>query len=409
MKMQRFIFTISRILICLFLFNIVGLFALKTKSSTAKMFFGFFDEVISGIHSNNDRTLNIDSSDFLNDLKNQEVFYSNARFKNENWIIELMKLGSMDVRYRWVINKSYLEKFKSNIKIFREFSHSEPRSPLVLEDKSLLVYLDEMNYFFYLDSNSKVIWCNTDFQFHHTFNLHNDTIWTCGRQKINGVWENYVVGLLKANGKLIFKKAITPMILESNNHWILGCANRTMASNGDDPYHLNDIEVAKLKSKFWEEGDLFLSLRHRSLIIQYRPKKDTVVRIIKGPFLEQHDVDILDSNRISLFNNNVSGILWKNNFFKKNNINIASNICVFDFSTSKFEFPILNSFIEHRIMTRTEGLHHTFGNGDIFIERQNQGTVYYFDREGKLIYYGKLNNRDERTHWPRIYESNPIE
>jgi hypothetical protein len=408
MNIQKIIFTISKILIIIFIFNIIGLFALTTKNSKAKTFFRFFDDMISGIYSNRNRIIHIDSSDFINNLKSEEMFYSNARFENEQWIIELMKLGSKNVLHRWAINQSFLEDQKSDLKISREFSHSEPRSPLVLKDKSLLMYLDEVNYFFYLDSNSKVIWCNTDYQYHHTFNLHNDTIWTCGRKRLNGVWENYVIGLSKSNGKVIFTKAITSIILKSNNHWLLGCANKSIGYTEDDPYHLNDIEVVAFKSKYWEVGDLFLSLRHRSTIIQYRPKVDSVVRIIQGPFLQQHDVDILDESRISVFNNNVSGISWKNNLLKKNYINIASNICVYDFSSNQFEFPILNSFIDYKIITRTEGLHHIFGNGDIFVERQNQGTVYYFDKSGKLIYYGKLNNRDEHTHWPRIYNSNPI-
>ncbi len=406
--MQKIIYLFSKSVIIILLINVIGAIALNSNSWRLNKFFGIYNEILDGINSNKNRIVKFDTINFVNNLKNQQIFYSNARFERNKWIIELKKLGSESIIHEWVVDHSLLEEQKTEVKINREFSHSQPRSPLVLEDKSLILFFDELNYFFYLDSNSKVIWCNTDFQYHHTFNLRNDTIWTCGRKKINGVWENYIIALSKNNGKLLFEKALTKIILESGNHWILGCNNSVYTANTDDPYHLNDIEVVNNNSKFWEEGDLFLSLRHKSVIIHYRPNIDSVLRMIQGPFIQQHDVDVLDEARISVFNNNVSGILWDNESFKKYNINKISNICIYDFNTNRFNFPIKSSFEENNLFTYTEGLHHILVNGDIFIESQNTGTVYYFDKFGKLIYYGKLNNRDERTNWPRIYESSPI-
>ena len=50
---------------------------------------------------------------------------------------------------------------------------------------------------------------------------------------------------------------------------------------------------------------MFLSLLRNSSIIHYRPETDQLINFIKGPFFEQHDIDIL-SNEISVFNNNNS-------------------------------------------------------------------------------------------------------
>ena len=49
---------------------------------------------------------------------------------------------------------------------------------------------------------------------------------------------------------------------------------------------------------------MFLSIRNRSVIIHFRPSTNKVLRVINGPFISQHDVDILNDSTISVFNNN---------------------------------------------------------------------------------------------------------
>ena len=53
-----------------------------------------------------------------------------------------------------------------------------------------------------------------------------------------------------------------------------------------------------------KKGDVFLSLRHQSMIVLYRPFSNEIIWKGTGPFFHQHDVDILDDHRISIFDNN---------------------------------------------------------------------------------------------------------
>ena len=80
----------------------------------------------------------------------------------------------------------------------------------------------------------------------------------------------------------------------------------TNFKDGFDPIHVNDIEPAMSSSEYWNKGDLFLSLRNKNSIVHYRPSENRVINYIKGPFLRQHDVDIISDNEISIFNNNIS-------------------------------------------------------------------------------------------------------
>ena len=80
----------------------------------------------------------------------------------------------------------------------------------------------------------------------------------------------------------------------------------TFTKTGTDPIHLNDIEPALYDSKYWKKGDLFLSSRHQSAIIHYRPEINKVINYLTGPFSQQHDVDIISDEEISIFDNNNS-------------------------------------------------------------------------------------------------------
>ena len=47
------------------------------------------------------------------------------------------------------------------------------------------------------------------------------------------------------------------------------------------------------------------------MVMLYRPSKDSVVWYIEGLTNHQHDVDIIDSSRISIFNNDA--VNYRNN------------------------------------------------------------------------------------------------
>ena len=71
-----------------------------------------------------------------------------------------------------------------------------------------------------------------------------------------------------------------------------------------NPIHLNDIQPVNEDSNFWKKGDVFLSIAHQSMILLYRPSTNEIIWKGVGHTYYQHDVDILDDHRISIFNNN---------------------------------------------------------------------------------------------------------
>ena len=68
----------------------------------------------------------------------------------------------------------------------------------------------------------------------------------------------------------------------------------------NDPIHLNDIQPVDFDGDYWKKGDVFLSIRNQSMIMLYRPSTNQIIWIGNGPYLHQHDVDIIDDHRIAI-------------------------------------------------------------------------------------------------------------
>lgn len=146
-----------------------------------------------------------------------------------------------------------------------------------------------------------------------------------------------------------------------------------------DGLHLNDIQPALTDSAYWKKGDLFLSLRHKSLIIQYRPSTGKIIWMKQGPWLAQHDVDILDDHRIAVFNNNAyeRGKGWW--------IDGASEVTVYDFATDTATNPYHDTLLAENVTSLTEGLFDMTSSGHVVIEEENRGRILILDPAGKLV------------------------
>ena len=103
------------------------------------------------------------------------------------------------------------------------------------------------------------------------------------------------------NSEFGFNKSVTEILIENN----LGHRIFSQQNFNPDPIQLNDVVPVQINGPFFKKGDLFLSLRHLSMVILYRPSNNKIVKVIEGGFNFQSDVDIIDDKTISIYNNNV--------------------------------------------------------------------------------------------------------
>ena len=275
--------------------------------------------------------------------------------------------------------------------------------PLVLEDGSLI---SESTYspLFKIDFKSNLEWINDEIVFHHSKEVdHEKNIWIPARLKpfskyikkfqhpIDDFRDDAIVKI-NTNGKILFKKSVTEILIENKIGDMINRLKKTVR----DPIHLNCIEPALSDTDFWKKGDLFLSLKHHSAIILYRPSENKVVNYITGPFAQQHDVDIISKNEISIFNNN--------NFFIDNEF---SEVLIYNFQTKQFRKLFNEQLKKENFKVSSSGMSQILNDGSLMVEEQTDGRIILFNNEGKKEweYINKdINGNIGDISWSRIIE-----
>ena len=158
-----------------------------------------------------------------------------------------------------------------------------------------------------IDACSRLVWINDEDLFHHSIERDDSGMfWVPTDQEpvtIKGVPKKFhdnSIAMVTPDGKLLMNRSVSQILIDN------GLAHLLFWGDGSfpDPIHLNDIEPVRKDGPYWRKGDLFLSLRNPSTVMLYRPSTNKVIWHKTGPWSKQHDVDILDDHRISIFNNN---------------------------------------------------------------------------------------------------------
>ena len=115
---------------------------------------------------------------------------------------------------------------------------------------------------------------------------------------------------------------------------------------------------------------------HGSCYIDHQPMKLYGKEL--DHFFHQHDVDILDNHRISIFNNN------SKDFVDGDVVDGHNEVIIYDFKTNEYSSYLKDSLIENDVRTITEGRSQILTNGDLFIEETNYARTLYFNADGSL-------------------------
>jgi hypothetical protein len=256
-----------------------------------------------------------------------------------------------------------------------------------------------------VDSNSRVKWINKD-RFHHSIEKEDEnTIWTCTRIEpilrekqilldVNlSTFGDAIAKVDIRNGKVLFRKTILSIIQENNLNEIL-----FSGTIEDDLIHLNDVQPALYKTKYWEKGDLLISLRHKSTILLYRPANNKILWYKTGPWLNQHDCDFYGDSKITLFGNDVVRFGSGDDF-----INGTNNQYVFDFATNEISKPYHKLFKDYQIKTKAEGRSDILTNDDLFVDESNNGRIIIGNKEAlKAIYAERIDKKNIKLfNWVR--------
>lgn len=327
--------------------------------------------------------------------------------------VELIDLKSFKIIHTWnpKINEinNLIDTEKEEYKNLKRNLNEQRyliQSPIV-NDKAELIFHENGSALKKIDSCNNLIWINDKFHFHHMSEEDFEgNYWIPSRifpfsLSKEMVGENYgdffddAITKISDQGKVLFQKSVAQIFLENNLDYLL-FTNQIF--NGD-PIHLNDIQPTKENTSYWKKGDIFLSLRSQSMIILYRPSEEKIIEIITGPFINQHDVDIISEKEISIFNNNTffykgKRIKGGNLHFEGNAITKTSEVLIYNFETRRFKKKFENGLKMNDVNTSVQGLAEIV-NEKLFIEESQSGRLLFFDKKGKLLweYVNKAKNQ----------------
>jgi hypothetical protein len=252
-----------------------------------------------------------------------------------------------------------------------------------------------------IDSSSKIV--NDSIAFHHSLEADEEgNLWSPVQihPKTVSIGDDnfHDDGIMKISksGDIEFKKSVIE-ILDENNLGYLVFGKGIHNAYNNSPIHLNDVQPVASDGPYWKKGDVFLSIRNLSMIILYRPDANKVIWFKQGPWLHQHDVNILSDNEISIYNNNIR-IDTKE--FKVDGVN---NIYKYNFDTQQISSPWDDAFEKYEIRTITEGRGKVFDNG-IFVEESDYGRLLFISNN-KLLwsYYNRAKDGNiYRVNWSRM-------
>jgi len=360
---------------------------------------------------------------------NYDLFAVNSfwNIETNGWDIKLFNLKNDSVIHKWTLADKGLDFVTTDW----SFANAVLHNCIILPDQSIIVSADESANLMRLDAQSKPLWINHELIFHHSLNLDADSnLWTCSadlfkdkRLKVKGASipdgkiykykENYITKIDQNTGKILFHKGISQIFTENHyKNFMFGFGDEYNSNKIHDPIHLNDVQPLLKDGKYWKKGDLLLSMRHRSLVMLYRPSTNKIIRLIYGDFTNQHDVDIVSDSEISIFNNNT--IRFKenkaNHICKVTDSLLSSEIVIYNFQDSTCKPILTKYFIENKIWTETQGLHQRLSNGDLFVESQNSGKLYLMNNSGVIMkkqLHTPLEGYAYHTNWIRLYEQLP--
>ena len=335
-------------------------------------------------------------------------------------IVELVDLTNFKVLHTWnpdIDNFNKFAEYDNEFKfLLRDYNNKRSllKHPILLKDGGLVFH--HKSPIRKIDACSNLIFQNKHDAFHHSIEKDiEDNIWVpshiypqslpikkVGRDNIieKGYRDDGIVKL-SPEGEIIFEKSVSQILIDNGLEYLL-------FATGDskfiyDPIHLNDIQPVDFDGEFWKKGDVFLSLRNQSIILLYRPSTNRIIWKGSGPFFKQHDVDILDDNKISIFNNNLK------TFLNGVTIDGHNEVIIYDFKTNKYSSYLSDSLIKNDVRTPYQGRGEILQNGDFFLEETDYGRTLFFNSDGSLRWTHlnrAKNGKVYKVAWSRILYSN---
>ncbi len=276
--------------------------------------------------------------------------------------------------------------------------------PLLTADSGLIVKA-ENSVLYKLDNHSKIVW-SLQGAFHHSIEQDADGNYIIpygmgdSKYKAYPMLKDEGIAKVSADGKLLGTVSVTDIMMQNGYEYFLFGVGMYEVT----PLHINDVQPALTDGSNWQKGDLLISMRNRSSVMLYRPSTQKMIWLKTGPWMNQHDVNFGDNGCITVFGNDV---IRKDKEYipaRKHN-----NLYVYNVLTQVVTTPYNTVFSKFGIFTERSGRGNFLGNGDVFVEETNKGSLLRINNDKIVWRYQEIVNDTTlaRMHWSRYYTTLP--
>jgi hypothetical protein len=300
--------------------------------------------------------------------------------------LELVQLPTMRLVHSWTLHPDKLLRDVVDLSRYEyrniwDDEHFRQIHPWVEENGDLIVK-EHDSPIFRVNPCGDLRWTLQDAAYHHAMEPDADgNLWVpavAHRHLIERTREGFreeTFNKVSPSGKLLYTQSVAQMLVRHGYaSWLF-----TIDMYRDDAVHLNDVQPVLSDGPYWKKGDVFLSLRNLSTVMLYRPSADEILWVRRGPWISQHDVDILDDHRIGVYDN-ANEDRGLGPYFPLG----ASQIRVYDFATDKVGMPLQKAMVSNKVRTWMEGLFTSLPGGLTMIEDSIEGRIIIFRPDGRV-------------------------
>ncbi|MBT8329905.1 MAG: arylsulfotransferase family protein, partial [Desulfofustis sp.] len=273
--------------------------------------------------------------------------------------------------------------------------------PLLLEDGGL-VFTSGAGPMVKINRCSVIEWVLVH-KFHHSIELdHQGNIVTCS--KIDGDGPDTVlpirddaIAVVSPEGTLIDEYSIAKILLDNGHRTLIYGIGRFEHNR----IHLNDAHPIIEEAGIAETGDVLISSRHLSTVGLVEPESSTIKWLKTGPWLNQHDINLLPDGRYSIFGNDmVRGYNKTGNVLVEKGV---SDIYIYDPATDTVTQPYSAVMRAEKIGSLSQGRSRVLANGDVYIEQTDSARLLRIsDKEVRWEYVNAVSeNTVGALHWSR--------
>ncbi|MCY1127313.1 hypothetical protein OU426_10660 [Frigidibacter sp. RF13] len=295
-------------------------------------------------------------------------------------VVELVDLKDFSVLYRWEpVPELLMEGAPTVSKIvpYTQWANRRYRAlhPLLMPDGSL-VFGGQFSPLFRLSACGDMVWRQDSVTFHHSVTVDAEggfwgpTFIEPSQVSTLETFREDALTRVDANGQITMQRSLADILIRHGHSYII------YQYFNDDPLHTNDIEPVFEDGPYWKKGDLFVSMRHPSVAMLYRPSTDEIVWFKQGPWLGQHDIDIIDDHTIAIFNNNYGDRGRGGEIFGN------TDVMFYDFATDQVTRPYEKAMGadlgDVPVLAVSNGLMDFAPSGHMFVEEDTSGRILVY-------------------------------